>query len=209
MWENLVAFQPVPNTAFLAMRFTSLGEAVENTFYYKKSTPWDEADLLLIAAAAADTYASDWTVLQATTCAMDEVYARDLTTEAAAQASDLSQSGTTGDQDDPEPGNVTLAVSRLSGLTGRSARGRIYWNGLYSLAVEGNTFIAGYAGLVVAAIEALDAAVVAAVASTPVIVSRVQAGVVLATAVTYPIVTWAVHDNNVDSQRRRLAGRGS
>jgi len=119
-----------------------------------------------------------------------------------------SAAGTEGTLTSPSvPGNVTWCVKFLTGLTGRSYRGRNYIMGMTEDATVGNQMDAGRAAAFVANYEAL-LDLVDATDFTWVVLSRVQNNVPLANAIGAPIINVGYTDLNLDSQRRRLTGRG-
>lgn len=109
------------------------------------------------------------------------------------------------------PTSISFAIKRLTSTLGRSGRGRLYWpvwvdNMLASadtLDATLATNIENGLGLFQTALGAL---------ATPVelgIISRQHAGVLLNPMVFEPITSWGHTDLYVDSQRRRLLGRGN
>jgi len=202
-----MAYQPVPDTVGVEIRGTLLGQQVENTLYYKYVSPPDEAELADLAEVVADTFIAEWLPLLPAGWIGREVYVRDLSAPITVQATDISILGLAGGQGgETAPSYVTIAVARRSGLTGRSARGRIFWMGLSEVQLQGNLVFAG--GDIVDAVEAMDAAVTTA-GYAPVIVSRKQNNVVLANAITYPLTQWLLVDLDLDTRRSRKAGSGS
>jgi len=190
------------------VRGTLFGERTENTLFYELATQPTESDLQSLVDAVASAVVSDWIPLLPTSWTGVAVYAKGLTEQFDVQAVNLNIAGDPGTQGSAaHPGNVTIAIKRVSGLTGRSTRGRIFWQGIPLDAVTGNNISTGYALDIVDAVEVADANAVA-LTWTPVIVSRQQGGVTPTNAVTYPIATWQIDDSALDSQRRRLRGRG-
>jgi hypothetical protein len=102
------------------------------------------------------------------------------------------------------PGNVSIAVSLRTGLTGRSARGRWFWQGLTEGQVVGNTLDSGLGLSIVAAFNNLIT-IINAFPSTLVIASYVSNGAPRPGGPVYFIVNTALLvDLTVDSQRGRL-----
>ena len=196
-------FQPVPFVIGLEVLGILQGETCENTFYYSYTPPLTIGMLTNAANAANDAWVSDWKPIMTTGFTLTGIYARDLNTETGLQVLVTDAAGQTGAvTGDTLPNADTVAVARISGLTGRSARGRIFWMGLAESQVNNNRLTTTFADDVVDAVKALDAAV-AAEGFTPVIVSRVQDGVTLAAAVTYDISNWLLVDTLVDSRKSR------
>lgn len=105
------------------------------------------------------------------------------------------------------PGNVALCVTLLTDLAGRSYRGRSYMPGLSEAQVTGSTLETGWsAAFGTAYIELVDAL---SLAGYELVVTSFQAGLApRVAAVSTPIVAVGVN-STVDSQRRRLPGRGT
>jgi hypothetical protein len=103
------------------------------------------------------------------------------------------------------PSNVTFAVKKGSSLTGRNARGRVYWIGLplAHLGPNENILIPAEAAAIVTAIEAMRLAITATV-WTAAIVSRFLNNAKRPTGVTFEWTESSSVDDNVDTQRRRL-----
>lgn len=98
------------------------------------------------------------------------------------------------------PSNVALCVSLRSGLAGRRFRGRKFFSGIPEGAVANNLIDSTLCTAVVSAIG--DLIVELAANNTPLaIISLVQLTVV-------EVISVICVDNYVDSQRRRLTGRG-
>lgn len=204
-----MAFQAVPQTVGLNIRGTFQGVDVENTFYYKYVGTMTEEILADLVSAALTAWSDNWKPLLSTGYTLREIYARDLSTEAAVQFGsglDTGNSGTlTGDT---LPNYATIAVARRSGLTGRSTRGRIFWPGIVESQAANNSLAAGVAEDIVAAIESIDLAAIA-LDLVPVIVSRYTAGAPRLVALTYELLTWLVVDQLLDTRRSRKPGVGS
>ncbi|KKK69595.1 hypothetical protein LCGC14_2932440, partial [marine sediment metagenome] len=94
---------------------------------------------------------------------------------------------------------------KTSGQTGRSARGRLYWIGLTTAQLDVNENMIGAvaAAAIVTNIASMRGSIGGSV-WTPVIVSRVNAGVKRPEGKTFTWTGESTVDTNVDSQRRRL-----
>ena len=111
-----------------------------------------------------------------------------------------------GDQGAALPNNVTIAIKWTTGYRGRSYRGRTYHPALYENMVDGNTINSGSGALIVAAYYALIGAIASANYELCVYSrwsDHNSRPIGLAT-----VITNATMDSTVDSQRRRLPGRG-
>lgn len=203
-----MAFQPAPGIVAVELRGVLHGQRVENVLHFRAIGSISQASLqglvnAIGALVASEAYLAYWPVEFQWT----EIYARDLSVSIGVQASDSSVAGEVGTGGVGMPGNVTIAITLRSGLTGRSARGRVYWMGLTEGSVVGNAVsgpvVAGYVDV----LEDIRAEALTA-GFELVVLSRQQNGVLLANAIGYDVVTIGATDLNVDSQRKRLAGRG-
>lgn len=107
------------------------------------------------------------------------------------------------------PNNVDPCISFRTGVAGRFSRGRNYIPGLPNSMVDGNQLSTAWTGPVAAAYNELTAG--GAHDPDPfnwVVASFYSAGVPRGSALATPIIQALFTDNIVDSQRRRLPGRG-
>lgn len=103
------------------------------------------------------------------------------------------------------PANVTVAVKEDTGIRGRGRSGRWFWIGLSEAGVDGNVLIAGSVTAILAAMDALNAAIIALDAFDGMVVPHsFEKGVHLNPAESHPVVSFAMTDNSVDSQKDRL-----
>lgn len=204
-----MAFQRVPFTYEVVVSWTMNGVPCINTFYVRV----DEGDYSQTTAediaAAVDQWVFDYlklawgssTVYTSTTVrglnAAEDYYAQDATNTG------VVGTYTTGV---PLPNNAAFSVTRNTGLTGRSARGRVYLP-LHAamLTTDENVVAVAWYEVVKDSLDAFRAEVAAAVASAEeVVVSRYTGGALRSEAVTRPVTAYAASDLTVDTQRRRL-----
>jgi len=198
-----MAFQPAPGVAEVQVRFTVLEQLAMNTFYFFKNSTWSEANLESLVVNIEDAVFTNWLPILNQSFVMREVYARDLTTAVAAQAVSSIYANETGALTGTgSPSMLAKAVARRSGLTGRSARGRIYWAGIDPEQVDNNSLLPTPAAAIVAALESIDAVGIAE-GAVPAIISRVVNGVPLEEAVVYVIADWIMTDLILDTRRSR------
>jgi hypothetical protein len=118
--------------------------------------------------------------------------------------------GTNGSGSVKVPTDTSIAIKRVTGAVGRSYRGRLYWplwDGSYL--VTADTTGAAYLNDVVAALESFQAAVEGGTyPCTCVLVSFYSDKALRDPGISTPITGWSYKDLVVDSQRRRLLGRG-
>lgn len=201
-----MAFQQVPDTAEAVAQFSYEGRISVITFYALKSAGYDLGDLENLADAVDDVISTNVPPLLTPAQTYLGVNVRGLDQEndlATSISHSPAVAGTV--QGAALPPNVTLAIKRLSGLTGRSARGRIFIPYLNQnfMQTDRNFVTQAAADDWVDLLNAVNNACTA-ISWTPVIVSRFAGGVQRAVALTFEIENWVVSDLNVDSQRRRL-----
>jgi hypothetical protein len=166
-------------------------------------------DCALIAQTVGDWWDDNVQAIVATNVVMREVYVKSIAVANGPEATYSAPFPLAGLlAGDSLPNNVSIAVSLRSGLTGRSARGRWFWYGITEGQVDANT-------MNVAAISIIDAAItnlredIIGLGFQWVIVSYVANGAPRPGGPVYFIVTTiTIVDSTVDSQRRRLPGRG-
>jgi len=106
------------------------------------------------------------------------------------------------------PGNVTLSIKFDGGFVGRSKRGRMYWLQLKESDVVGDLVQTVSLAAIVGGVEAFFEDIQAAVPDWQhVVVSYCQDNNWLSEGQTTVIDNYS-SDGIVDSQRRRLTGRG-
>lgn len=204
-----MAFIPVADTAMVEVRFRLHSQRIENTLYFKFGGAVSQSDLDGLTAAISTWVTSKY--LQMLTSSQSLVYVENyatlLTTATGYTSTNTTGTGATGQTAGAGlPGSVCLAVSFRTAERGRSGRGRNYVSGWATGAVSGNQFTSASAGYAVATYQDLITSPITG--WTWVVVSRFTAGAPRVNGVTLPITNVVVTDLNVDSQRRRLTGRG-
>ena len=204
-------FIPVPDTVAIDVIYDWDGQIVENTLYYKKTSPTDieiENQVDVVTAYIRDTIMPLLTELislvRVVGTLLDAVDAFTVT-----NTTDLPKEGEILEGTAKSfPGNVTLAVSFRTAAAGRSGRGRNYVPGLVDLR-DGNSLLDDvYAGQIVDAWSGLRT-LGSEDGWNQVVVSRFSGGAPRVTGVTNVVNSILIVDRTLDSQRRRLPGRGS
>ena len=201
-----MAFQSVPNTAEITFVCEQNDEAVVNTIHAEKLGGYSGADII----ALADTMDLAFSNHIKTQMVQDVLYLRtevrglNSVNDFLALNNDNTGQGTI--LGPGLPNNVTLSLKKSSALTGRSARGRLFWIGLAASELETNENLvdSNVAANKAIALQAVRGDIVAA-GWDPVIVSRFSEGVQRAFGVTFEWLTTVAVNNEVDSQRGRLA----
>jgi hypothetical protein len=208
-------FVPVENTALVETRMLYDNQKVENTLWVLNDTAWDGASLVELATEVKSWWDASYAGLVTTGVTLREVVCTDMTTDTGAVGS-VSGAGSVGTVGGTKmPSNVSLAVSFRTASRGRSFRGRNYLVGLSNSQIEQpNTAASDYIEAVIAAYNDFMSAIDTA-GWTWVVASRfsgvdpdTKQPIPREAGVTTPIVTVVVTDTAIDSQRRRLPGRG-
>lgn len=200
-------FIPVPNCASVVMAFTYHDQQCMNKYHLESESPFDQASLALAGNLFSGWWSTNFRGYVGASLILNRILLRALDTDhspAVEYTQGLPLAGQGGSPNGP--GNVTVAVKWASGLAGRSYRGRTFHLGLPVTQYSGNSLVAGVettlAGKYNQLITDLDA--------TPwhlVVVSYYTNGAPRTQGVVTEISEASV-DVHLDSQRRRLAGRG-
>lgn len=204
-----MAFVPVPNTVQVEAVYEWNGQTVENVFYVESTAAWDENGITAILELVRDTIAQDLIPTLSSAIQLVRLVGTLLTAIDSISVT-LNVSPPIGGEVVAEslPNNVSYTITFLTAQRGRSFRGRNYVPGLTIDHVVSNTITPATRTALLAFYETLQAAIVSS-GYTMVVVSRVSGGVERTTGVTTPIIGFTTFDTTVDSQRRRLPGRGS
>jgi len=108
----------------------------------------------------------------------------------------------------PLPNNVTICASLRTGQIGRSARGRFYWPCLAETQVDGNTVNQAALTNISTALNALKSEISDHMFAWVVVSYRHNNAPRTGGPVYFVINNITFTDDTVDSQRRRLPGRG-
>lgn len=187
-------------------------QLVENVFYIKGTEdpdePWESSALANVA-----DYLEDWVIgsiqpIGNANVTYRELYLTDLTTETSPTYSRVL--GFPGDVSGAAmPGNVTITTTFKTSGRGRSSRGRNYWVGINQNLVTGNTVSSTLTTNIRLAYLQLNVQIADAPrVPNHVVVSRRANGAWRTEALVQKVTSYVVVDNFIDSQRRRLTGRG-
>jgi hypothetical protein len=192
-----------PTVARVAMLYTRDTRNFVNTFHVQKDTELVLSDLEAIATEALDWWETEFKQSQPSTIALTQIQVRKYDPDNPL-AYDLpvippsvgSLAGAVA------PGNTTSTLSWRTGLAGKKFRGRIYVPGIRESDTSDDDRIAS-------PLMALLAAAATGFLDRFGLVGSIYKAIVFhrATATGTRIIT-AVLENIIDSQRRRLPGRG-
>lgn len=199
---------PADRTAEVKVMFQTPGGYAQNSFHFIKSTEWSSTDLDDLAHAMEDWVKGSYLPIVSGQVSYTGIVATDLSDSNGPQVELPCTSGCTGGNgSNVLPSNVTVAIKLTTPLRGRSYRGRNFFVGLTEDAVSGDTVASGTVTAIQDAWDSLVGIDAILTGAALAIVSYCQAGAWLTSAVV-TTVTAASVENTVDSQRRRLKGRG-
>lgn len=207
-------FVPCLNTAQVEIRALYFGEKVENTLWFQKGSAITAADLNALTEAVHDGWVGSALPLLPSGYQLTEVVATDFTTATSGVATFPATGSEVGAESSPGlPGNVSITISFRTANRGRSFRGRNYWVGLTEATVAANEVTSARIGEIISCYVAV-VAVAEGEGWNHVIASRYSGvdsdgkPIPRANGVMTVVTTYIVVDTHVDSQRRRLSGRG-
>lgn len=203
-----MAFIPVPDTAVAKIRGLWEGQKVENTLHFSLPVgSWDEAALTAAAAALGEWWVASVLPNLAAAYVVNSVFMQDLSSEDGLVVEDFSEGGEDGgNAAGGMPNNVSWVLKFVTGLAGRSFKGRNYLPGIPRNQVAGSYISVDWANAVKAAYGLLLTTVEDIGVWT--VVSRYHDLAPRVTGVATPINSVGYTDLVLDSRRRRLPGRG-
>jgi hypothetical protein len=108
------------------------------------------------------------------------------------------------------PGGTCLAFSFRTDGRGRSSRGRNYISGFSEQVISGNNVNSVAQGVLLQALQDyFNTMAASALGLEHVIISRIESGIPRLNALVQTVTAITLVDGRLDSQRRRLTGRGS
>jgi hypothetical protein len=203
-------FIPVLGVVQAEMFFQWDSQLVENVLHFKPVVAgYNTAQLNDLAAALAAWWNTNMKASAYSTVSLTGVKITDLD-DVTGQVVDLSSGiPIVGTSVSPSlPNNVTCVFTKRTALRGRSFRGRIYHIGLTEAAVTGNIVSAGSVTGFITSYNLLTTFTAATKVWKLGVISRAFQGAPRVTGV-FTECTQFTSDGIIDSQRRRLPGRGN
>lgn len=202
-------FIPVPNTARFELIFTLESQRVENVYHvHKLSTSWDVTALATFADKFRVWFNASLKPNTGAHASLVLIVGTDQTTGISPRLEYTTSLPIVGTAvGDALPNNVTCAASWRTANRGRSYRGRTFHVGPTRDMVAGSALTVGAQTALQTAFAALLTAINDAEHQLCV-VSRYTNHAPRAVGVSTPITSITI-DSTMDSQRRRLPGRGS
>lgn len=204
-------FIPAPGVMQAEMVYSYLAQKCENVYHFLQgdgATPPTVAQMQAVAAALENWESTQGRQMRHSAAVLLNITVRDLSTQSGPAIIRLPTTNVTGvGIGTAPPGNVTAAIKWNTGFRGRSFRGRTYHVGMPPNYITGNQLTAAAITDFLARYTALQTQLEAVAGIQMVVVSFAFNKFWRATALASHVINPSV-DANLDSQRRRLAGRG-
>jgi hypothetical protein len=203
-------FIPAANVVQVTVVYDQFGQKMMNVYNVLSGAGHVEADLDRIKAKILTWLTNNLKGEQHNTSSTSLILAKSLDSEGDIAKEYVVTPALTGTQGNTAlPGGTTVCVKWSTGLAGRSYRGRTFHIGLSSVHINGNQLGTSAQTFITAAYNALLPILAGGgTVDKLVVVSYCHLSTWRTSAVVTPI-TGASVDINLDSQRRRLTGRGS
>lgn len=200
-------FVPVPDVARVELVFQQQAQICENVFHVYDPAGWSTATLTALALDAKNKYNTTIRLGQCASTALVKILCRDLTDETSPGIEYAAGLPLTGGSADPGmPMNVTVAVKWLTGLRGRSYRGRSYHVGIPAAQCSLSTVVP--ASLAALVIDYDNWRTFPQGINQQMVVISTRHNKVARNPGVWTAITGVSIDGTLDSQRRRLPGRG-
>lgn len=202
-------FIPTTNVARSALRQVLFGQDVVNTLWFQSGPiGWNEQSLEDLNADIIGWWGTNIAPILSDELTLVEVTSTDQTTSIAPSVVTATVTPGTA-AGNSLPGNVCVTIKFNTANRGRSGRGRNYVGGLRESDVIGNILGAVPLQALIDAYDLLRTNPLLSGAATWVVVSHYFEGAARQSGFAQPINSVGIADNAIDSQRRRLTGRGS
>ena len=205
-----MAFIPVPDAIQVELVYLWNGQRCQNVLHYMTVGAPTVEQMEAVAQFFVDWFGTTMDLLTVNTCSLVEIRVFDMATENApgiTYASGLPLLGAI-TSSATMPNSVTVSVTKRTALRGRSFRGRVYQVGLTEGMVEGNNVIPAQVAAITAAWNTVKDITDGTEVFTLGVVSRFSGGQPRTQGIITEVQSFTC-DGVIDSQRRRLPGRGN
>lgn len=206
-------YVPAPGVLQVEFRYLLYSQQVENVIHIKATEDpdggWETSAMADIAPRLQTWWNTFLRVRQPLSVTLREIYLTDLTTALSPTYTQVvslagSNAGTSA------PSGTTFTTTFRTAGRGRSSRGRVYHVGVPEPQIDGNQIDATFIEEVRGSWSELNDSIADGVrVPVHVVLSKFSGGEPRTTALAQPVTAYVTTDNDVDSQRRRLTGRGS
>lgn len=204
-----MAFIPTPQGISVEFRYTVGGQQTENVIAVRSEDSAPSFVLADVGQACLEWAEASYMPQQSEDVTLREVYVTDITSDSGGTYTATPLAPVVGGITEPVvANNVAFCLSLRTAKRGRSYRGRWYVGGFTRLAVTDSAIPLSFANVLVGLMEDLQTAI-NAVGCTWCVLSKRNGGNPRTEGVLTPITAITFADLVVDSQRRRLPGRGA
>jgi hypothetical protein len=205
-----MAFQPVPDTArFAVIQNSWVGDEIINVLYFRRQGAWGLSELEAAAQQLATIWVNDVMPHLSMEASLRGVQARGERVQDDVSFEFVLQSPVRGGRSgDALPFQCAFCVTHITGLVGRSNRGRTFFGLLSELDSMNGLFAVARANALRDSLSSMRN-IMGNAGWTHVVVSRIRNKVRLPVAVTVPVIGYRYKDLIIDTQRRRRLNQGS
>lgn len=202
-------FIPTPQGASVEFRYTVAGQQIENVIAVRSDDSSPGFILPDIGLAALEWAEATYMPLLSQDVTLREVYVTDITSDSGGTYTATPLAPVVGGVTEPAvANNVAFCLCLRTDKRGRSYRGRWYAGGFTRLGVVDSQIPASFANALAAALADLKTAFTS-VGCTWCVLSKRNNNAPRTAGVLTPVSIVTFTDLVVDSQRRRLPGRGT
>lgn len=208
--KNAMDFVPVPDGALVEIVATLDGQVCENTLWFQSSGDFNASDLLDLGNGVLEWWGAQMAPGISDQVSITGANVTDMRTQTGPGVFVLPAAPMAGEGTSPPlPNNVALCISFRTAFRGRSARGRNYIFGLQENQSTKSHVDAGVTDFFQDAYATMIGAGTLVAGWQWSVVSRITAGNPRTSALVRPVIAAVIVDPVLDSQRRRLPGRGA
>lgn len=200
-------FQAVPETVEISRIYTLNLHPAQNIYYARLPGGYGQADIQALADVIDAVFLTTFQTEHPTQVVYVKTEVRGLAVPNDIVAEQNAGAGIGTHPSVTLPNQVTFAIKKSSGFTGRAARGRTYWIGVPTNVLDPadeNFITAAWAAAVVADVDFIRIQTATVGLWEPVLVSRWLDNVKRGTGMTFPWVTTTNVDLRIDTSRGRL-----
>lgn len=191
----------IPNVASVTVKGRLFGQDVENVWYVLVGPTPEVFEFNAIAAAFESGYGAIMPALSQD-LSITEIVVKDMNVAAGVETTlAITPAMTGGAATASMPGGTALCISLRTALGGRQFRGRKYFSGIPTSEVVENSFTSDFVDSILTGVSTLLTALVTV--DHPIQVASPTYGT------SSQVIAAIATDLYVDSQRRRLTGRGA
>lgn len=201
-------FVPFEDVAKVELVYSMENQIMENVLYYSFSYGWSVPNMTGFASTMQSLWDAQMKARVTAQLSLTKIIITDMTTESSPKVEHAVSPAIAGTAaGDALPANCAAEITLVTGLRGRSYRGRIYVPGVPDTSATGSSWNAGFITSLSGAFGNFISVIYGAGSAHLVVASRVHNKIVRTTGVASEVLSVTVSPY-ICSQRRRLPGRG-